>query len=322
MTDRKKIGEMLLEQGSIDKYQLKAALNRQERWGKKLGETLVEMGFISDEVLLKILSKVLNMPSIRPEKFEVSKGVLSLIPKDVCTRLLIVPLAIKTINSKKRLVVAMADPTNYAAIDEIQFLTNLKVLPMVCTSASFEAAMIKYYGSPLPAVNGDNSEVSIISRVTNPGEYMEIIRQGREDKVKIESSNPSEPSRELDEVEQAKKRAQKMKGEQASEFGKDLEEKLKNFEIEEVQAKPEPFASEEYEESTGIFRDENSFNKLVKILKYKSILNDGELKSLIAAGKEFNPKSQADKKGLKMLVDMLHSRNVLTDKEKKILDED
>jgi len=52
MAEKKKIGDLLIEQGIIDKYQLKAALNRQERWGKKLGETLVEMGFITEEVLI------------------------------------------------------------------------------------------------------------------------------------------------------------------------------------------------------------------------------------------------------------------------------
>ena len=285
------------------------------------------MGFISDEVLLKVLSKVLNMPSIKPDKFEISKGVLAMIPKDVCIRLSLIPLAIKTINNKKRLVIAMGDPTNFSAIDEVQFLSNLKVLPMVTTSAKIEAALAKYHG--IEVVEDDKSEISMIAKNTNPGEYMAIIRQGREDIVKIEPSMksgsakiPAEPPAGKDPLEEAKKRAEKLSGESSSEFGRELDEKLKNFEIEETQAKPEPFASDEYEESTGIFKDDNLFSKLVKILKNKSILSDGEIKSLIGAGKNFDARSASDKKSLKMLVDMLHARNVLDDKDKKKLDED
>ena len=101
MSQKKKIGDQLLENGVIDKYQLKAALNRQERWGKKLGETLMEMGFITEDVLIKTLSGIFNIPSIKPEKFEISKKILTLIPREVCERLNVIPLAIKTINNKK-----------------------------------------------------------------------------------------------------------------------------------------------------------------------------------------------------------------------------
>ena len=316
MTEKKKIGEWLIEQGSIDKYQLKAALNRQERWGKRLGETLIEMGFITDDVLLKTLGKIFNIPSIKPEKFEISKAVLALIPKEICERLSVIPLAIKTINGKKRFIVAMGDPSDYAAIDEIQFLTNLKVLPMVTTISSTKIALSKYYGVEREAVE-DRSEISMVSKVSKPGEHMEIIRQGREDKVKIESSiqNVEEHGIPLEPDQNGKPAP-------STDFQKALEDKLKNFEIEESSPKPAPFADEEYEESTGVFKEDNAFNKLLKILKNRTILSDDELKFLLGVNAKTGIKGLKGSKGFKFLIELLSQKKLISEKEKKLLEEE
>ena len=312
MTQKKKIGDMLIEKGVIDKYQLKAALNRQERWGKKLGETLVEMGFITEEVLVKTLSMIFNIPSIRPEKFEISKAVLSLVPREVCTRLSLIPLAIKTVNNKKRLIVAMSDPTNYSAVDELRFLTNLPVLPMVTSIGSIDASLRKYYG--IGMVKDNDSEVSMISRSASSEEFMEIIRQGREDKVNVSEKPQKENVFERAEVDEKKA----MEAE-SSEFSKALDDRLKNFEIEPAEAMPEPFEDYEYEESTGVFKDENILNKLLKVLKNKSLLSDDELKTLLGV----SIKDAGKLKGsgaFKALLELLHRKKIISDKEKKLIE--
>lgn len=312
MTQKKKIGDLLLEQGVIDKYQLKAALNRQERWGKKLGETLVEMGFITEDVLIKTLSGIFNIPSIKPEKFEISRQVLSLIPREVCERLHVIPLAIKTINNKKRFVVAMADPTDYSAIDEVQFLTNMRVLPMVTSLASINASITKYYGAG--PVSGSH-EISVVSKVSRPDEYMEIIRQGKEDRVRTD--DPEAKEKVLNDI-----RTRTSSKPAESDFGKAIEDKLANFDLEETAAKPEPLAEDEYEESTGVFREDNLFNKLLKVLKNKSILSEGEIKVLLGVSGKEGMKQLKGSKGFKVLIELLHEKKLIDDKEKKLLEED
>ena len=325
MPEKKKIGELMIEQGFIDKYQLKAALNRQERWGKRLGETLVEMGFVSEDVLLTTLSKILSIPSIKPDKFEISRNVISLIPGEICRRLSIIPLAIKIINNKKRFVVAMSDPSDYAAIDEIQFLTNLKILPMIATSNCINATIGKYYS--LAAAEGaeeeDKSEISMISRSAKTGsEYMEVIREGRQDVVKI--GNSQKKNNRDGGIVIGRDQFNEVTGEKRepmSEFGKAIEEKLENFDLGENQAKPEPLVNDEYEESTGVFKDDNVFNKLVKILKNKSLLSDNELKAIMSVARESDLKSIKGAKVFKLLVEILYQKKMIDEKEKKILDE-
>ena len=312
MSKKKKIGDMLLERKHIDKYQLKAALNRQERWGKKLGETLVEMGFITEEVLIKTLSSIFSIPSILPENFEISKKVLALVPKEVCSRLNAIPLAIKSINGKRRLVFAMADPTNYAAIDEVQFLTNLRVLPMVTSIGSIKASLLKYYGIGFTDEQG--SGVSIVAKPPESEDYMQIVRDGNEEIIKMNPDKENERVfKEIEEETSIKDNSE------PSEFSKALDDKLKNFEIEPNEAKPEPFEDYEYEESTGVFKEETVFNKLIKVLKNKSVISDGELKALLGV----NLKDGAGIKnqgGFKVLIELLHAKKLITDEEKKKLE--
>lgn len=315
---KKKIGEMLIEAGLIDEYQLKAALNRQERWGKKLGETLIEMGFITEDGLLKTLSKSLNIPSIQIDKFEISKEVIGMLPRDLCAKHSLVPLAVKIINNKKRFVIAMSDPTNYAALDEVQFLTNMHVIPMVTSIGCVSRALDKYYPLYEPSNAEELSGVSVVSKVVKTGDKMEIIRQGREDVVDLAKEGKGPVNKEgLSEDG----RLEGMEQVAVTDFSRALDDKLKNFEIDEDETKPKPFLQEEYEESTGVFKEDNVFNSLVKILKNKKLISDAELKQLLADEAKGGLKDFRSSGTFKLLVDMLYKKKLITDAEKKILDE-
>jgi len=320
MTQKKKrIGEMLIEGGAIDEYQLKAALNRQERWGKKLGETLIEMGFITEDILLKTLSKILNIPNIQIEKYDIKKEILKLVPRKICVDNLVIPLAIKPINGKDRLIVAMADPTNYHAVDEIQFKSGLKVLPMVTTISSIKSAIGKYY----PPSPGEKDEISFIKE---KAKSMEVVRGGNEDVVEMEESYkevPNGPIKSKPGMELGGSPEDKVDGLERvsiSSFGKAIDDRLKKMDAEESQTTPKPFAQEEYEESTGVFRDDNVFMNLVKILKGKSVISDDELKSLLGVASKTGIKDMKNFPGFKVLIELLHKKKMITDAEKKILE--
>lgn len=151
-----RIGEILLAEKKIDQVQLKSALAYQKRWGKKLGDCLVDLGFISELELVRTLSRFLRIPLIdvtRLESARITKEILQMIPLPVARRVRVVPLATREIKRKKRLVVATADPTNYAAFDEIQFKAGLPLLLMIAPESDIDWFIRKYYmndGDALP----------------------------------------------------------------------------------------------------------------------------------------------------------------------------
>lgn len=143
-----RLGEILLAEKKIDEAQLKSALAYQRRWGKKLGDCVVDLNFMSEVELVKCLSKHLRIPMIdvtRIEATKINKSVLDLVDLQNVRRHRIIPLAIKEIKKKRRLVIATSDPTNYKVFDEIQFKAGLPLLLMVAPDSDIDWFIRKYY---------------------------------------------------------------------------------------------------------------------------------------------------------------------------------
>ncbi len=148
---RKKLGELLIESGLIDEGQLATALAHQRNWGGRLGENLVKLGFLTERQLLDFLSRHFKLPKVDFTRFRVQPQIIKLLSPEKAKRLRVVPLGIKTEKGKKVLFVAVSDPTNVSAIDEIAFITGMRVQPVVATDTALEAAIKYYYeGHPVP----------------------------------------------------------------------------------------------------------------------------------------------------------------------------
>jgi hypothetical protein len=151
-----RLGEILIAENKIDQVQLKSALAHQRRWGKKIGDCLVDLGFISELELVRTLSRFLRIPLIdvtRLDSSKITKEILNYLPLPVARKVRSVPLATKEIKRKKRLVIATSDPTNYAAFDEIQFKAGLPLLLMLAPDSDIDWFLRKYYmndGDALP----------------------------------------------------------------------------------------------------------------------------------------------------------------------------
>jgi type IV pilus assembly protein PilB len=145
MEDKKKLGEILLEAGVIDKFQLKSALAEQNKWGGRLGNHLVQMGILTEELLVKALSKQLKIPYLDLSQMTIGKETLDLVPQELAEKFHLVPVAVKKIANKKTLIVAMSDPTNLDAIDELQFRTGHIIKPAVDGDTAIEMAIRRYY---------------------------------------------------------------------------------------------------------------------------------------------------------------------------------
>src|ERR687890_1709188 len=136
-----RIGELLLKEKRITPAQLQEALNYQKTSGGKLGYNLVKLGFVKDEELTALLSKQYGVPSINLAQFEVDPGVIKLIPAETAHKYQIVPLS----RSGATLTIAMTDPTNVFAMDDIKFMTGYNIEPVVASEAAILDGIEKAY---------------------------------------------------------------------------------------------------------------------------------------------------------------------------------
>ncbi len=138
-----KLGESLLKDNLITPQQLKEALDYQRLNGGRLASTLVKLGMLSDEEVTAVLSRQYGVPSVNLELFEVDPAAVALVPQETSERYSVLPLS----RVGATLTLAMVDPTNVFAIDDIKFMTGLSVEPVVVSETAFNFAVKKYYGT-------------------------------------------------------------------------------------------------------------------------------------------------------------------------------
>ncbi|HYI10981.1 MAG TPA: type IV-A pilus assembly ATPase PilB [Thermoanaerobaculia bacterium] len=138
-----RLGELLTKASLISQDQLKEALRVQKETGGKLGETLIKLGFVSEEDITECLSQQFGVPSINLQHFEIDASVIKLIPGDVARKYNILPVN----KTGATITIAMADPTNVFAMDDIKFMTGYNVEPVVASELGIKAAIDNYYGT-------------------------------------------------------------------------------------------------------------------------------------------------------------------------------
>lgn len=179
---RKKLGEILLERGLIDEIQLTSALAYQRQWGHRLGVALVAKGFISEGLLTKVLSESLGVPMVDLSSLHISPEVLRMIPVSVCETHALLPIHLKQDKTRRILAVAMSDPLNVTAIEEIEFTTNASVRPVMAQISSINQAIRRYY-------HGEQVQISPLQLKASPGtksdspETMTLMRDGGEEEI-------------------------------------------------------------------------------------------------------------------------------------------
>jgi type IV pilus assembly protein PilB len=137
-----RLGEILIKESLITSDQLRQALDHQKANGGRLGTSLMKLGFISDDEITGVLSRQYGVPSINLKYYEVDASVIKLIPQDTAVRYQIVPLS----RVGSTLTIAMTDPTNVFAMDDIKFMTGFNVEPVVASETAISEAITKFYG--------------------------------------------------------------------------------------------------------------------------------------------------------------------------------
>jgi type IV pilus assembly protein PilB len=151
-----RVGELLLKEKRITPEQLQQALNYQKAHGGKLGLHLVTLGFVDDDDITALLSKQYGVPSINLSEFDIDAAVIRLVPPETAHKYQVIPLS----RSGATLTIAMTDPTNVFAMDDIKFMTGYNVEPVVASETAVNEALQRYYAgvsSKPPAATGPSA---------------------------------------------------------------------------------------------------------------------------------------------------------------------
>lgn len=141
MSNTNRLGELLVREKLISLAQLRQAQDEQSRSGQNLGYTLARLGYISDQEITNFLSQQYRVPTINLEDYEIDPEILKLVAKEQCERHRVIPVS----RAGSSLIVAMADPTNLHAIDDLKFLTSYNIEPVIASETAIANAVERYY---------------------------------------------------------------------------------------------------------------------------------------------------------------------------------
>jgi len=171
-----KIGDMLIKAGLITEVQLQSALKEQQRTGGRLGSNLVKLGYITEEEITKFLGKQYGVPAVNLNDYEIEKSVLDIIPADVAMKHEVVPLS----RSGKTLTVAMANPVDVLAIEDMKFSTGYEIRVVVSAESAIQKTIEKYYEGAgmlkkvMKEVEEGEGEVEVMKEEEEKEEGMDI----------------------------------------------------------------------------------------------------------------------------------------------------
>jgi type IV pilus assembly protein PilB len=143
MANTNRLGELLVREKLISLSQLRNAQEEQQKGGGNLGYTLAKLGYISDDEITNFLSQQYRVPTIDLADYEIDAEIVKLVSKEQCEKHRVVPVS-RTGNA---LIVAMADPTNLHAIDDLKFLTSYNIEPVIASETAILATIEKYYNA-------------------------------------------------------------------------------------------------------------------------------------------------------------------------------
>ncbi len=157
-----RLGELLVRENLISLQQLQKAQDEARKSGQRIGSALIKSGVIEETKLTEFLSRQYGVPAINLKDFEIEDEVLRLVPREVCEKYQLIPVN----RAGASLIVAMADPSNIFAVDDLKFLTSYNIEAVVASEVAIREAIEKCYGQPMPSYEDvlgdfDESEISV-----------------------------------------------------------------------------------------------------------------------------------------------------------------
>jgi type IV pilus assembly protein PilB len=167
-----KLGDLLLKAKLITQEQLDAALKSQREEGGKLGEALVRIGALHENDITETLSQQFGVPSIDLANFEIDPGVIKIVPGDVARKYGVLPVN----KTGATLTIAMGDPTNVFAMDDIKFMTGYNVEPVVASEIALRKAIEKHYGTPRSVVLKEQKPTASSAYAPGQGSIDDVLQ--------------------------------------------------------------------------------------------------------------------------------------------------
>ncbi|MFN0061992.1 MAG: type IV-A pilus assembly ATPase PilB [Myxococcaceae bacterium] len=167
-----RLGELLVRDNLISVQQLRKAQEEQQKAGSRIGTALIKTGAIEESKLTDFLSKQYGVPAINLKDFDIDPEIIKLVSKEVAEKHLVIPVN----RAGPSLIVAMADPSNIYAVDDLKFLTGYNIEPVVASEPSLREAIEKYY-----AEKGQSLEDIV-------GEVTEDVEVAHEEEVNIDEA--------------------------------------------------------------------------------------------------------------------------------------
>jgi type IV pilus assembly protein PilB len=142
-----RLGEILKQAGIIDDFQLNSALSYQRHWGGRFGESLIRLGYLSEDNLQNFLAQQFELPRIELFGRKIREDILAYIPVDKAREFHVLPVERSEIGGTIHLVVAMTDPTNLMVTDSLQFMTGCRIKAALASAEAIGSAIDRYYGT-------------------------------------------------------------------------------------------------------------------------------------------------------------------------------
>ncbi|MBI1966760.1 MAG: Flp pilus assembly complex ATPase component TadA, partial [Gemmatimonadetes bacterium] len=177
-----KLGEILVREGLITQDQLKKALQEQKSSGMRLGYTLVKLGLIEETEITKMLARQYRMPAVDLSRFEVDPKILKLLPADIAVKHTVLPLK----REGRTLTVALADPNNIAAIEDIKFITRCDVFPVIAGEYTLRNAIDRHYQQ-------SDAQLQTLLKSVEAEEDLEVVEEQEEEEVKAQDLSEDAP---------------------------------------------------------------------------------------------------------------------------------
>lgn len=141
---RVRIGELLVQKGDIDAVQLQSALAHQRRWGGRLGNAIVQLGFMNERAMLETVGEQLGVPFCEIGDRAIPRRLVALVPEKLVRGRKILPLELLGTGKRGPLLVALADPSDLGVIDEVAFATGMTVRPVLAAEFDLDRAIARH----------------------------------------------------------------------------------------------------------------------------------------------------------------------------------
>ncbi|MEF9426105.1 MAG: type IV-A pilus assembly ATPase PilB [Candidatus Mariimomonas ferrooxydans] len=166
-----KLGQLLIRENLIKEEQLQKGVELQRKEGGRLGSNLVKLGFLTEEQLVTFLSKQYGVPAISLSSYKIESSITKFIPQEVAQKYQILPVA----KVGATLTIAMVDPSNVFAIDDVKFMTGYNVEPVVAAETALRDAIVENYGET------DSLQTVMDSMKKQDGDFMDLIQETEEE---------------------------------------------------------------------------------------------------------------------------------------------